>query len=227
VSEVFCFGCSQSSSLPLISPPRCLLRRPSRGRPTTRPCPRPSRPSVGSLVSTTSPWEAPLKVACRPWVTMRAADSARHCITASGGPSPCSLPTMTWIWSGSARGIAFLTKMKPPWPKSRDLTWPRGPKRGAGNHLRRRDPPACAVVRGRGGSHRGWRQSRGRGSFSEQRLILPEQFILNACVSFAAAEARTLYHRNIRLCLFSSYFVYPDSFVSSRIAYPSKSYFSW
>jgi hypothetical protein len=58
-------------------------------------------------------------------------------------------------------------------------------------------------------------------------MILPEQIILNACVSFAAAEARTLYHHNIRLCLFSSCFAYPDSFVSSRIAYPSKSYFSW
>jgi hypothetical protein len=57
-------------------------------------------------------------------------------------------------------------------------------------------------------------------------MILPEQFILNAYVSFAATESRTLYHRNIKLCLFSSCFVYPDSFVSSRIAYPSKSYFS-
>jgi hypothetical protein len=51
--------------------------------------------------------------------TMRMADSVRCCITASGGPSLCSLPTTTWIWSGSARGIAFLTKMKLPWPKSR------------------------------------------------------------------------------------------------------------
>jgi hypothetical protein len=58
-------------------------------------------------------------------------------------------------------------------------------------------------------------------------MILPEQFILNAYVSFATAEARTLYYRNIRLCLFSSCFAYPDSFVSSTIAYPSKSYFSW
>jgi hypothetical protein len=32
-------------------------------------------------------------------VTTRATDSARHCITVSGGPSPCSLPTTTWIWS--------------------------------------------------------------------------------------------------------------------------------
>jgi hypothetical protein len=66
-----------------------------------------------------------------------------------------------------------------------------------------------------------------RDSFSGRRLILPEQFILNACVSFADAEARTLYHRNIRSCLFSSCFAYLDSFVSSRIAYPSKSYFLW
>jgi hypothetical protein len=77
-----------------------------------------------------------------------------------------------------------------------------GPKRGAGYHLRGRDPPACTVVRGQGGSHRGWRRSRGCGSFSGRHLILPEQFILNASVSFAAAEARTLYHRNIRLCPF-------------------------
>jgi hypothetical protein len=43
-------------------------------------------------------------------------------ITASGGPSPCLLPTTSWIWSGSARGIASLTKMKPPWLKSRGST---------------------------------------------------------------------------------------------------------
>jgi hypothetical protein len=46
------------------------------------------------------------------------------------------------------------------------------------------------------------------------------------CMSLAAAEARTLYHRNIKLRLFSSCLACPDSFVSSRIAYPSKSYFS-
>jgi hypothetical protein len=124
VFEVFRFGCSQSSSLPLVSLPRRLLRRPSRGRPTTWPCLRPSRPSVESLALTTSPREAPLKVACRPWATMHVADSARLCITASGGPSPCSLPTMSWIWSESARGIASPTKMKPPWPKSRGSTRP-------------------------------------------------------------------------------------------------------
>jgi hypothetical protein len=57
-------------------------------------------------------------------------------------------------------------------------------------------------------------------------MILPEQFILNTYMSFVAAEARTLCRRDIKLCLFSSCFAYPDSFVSSRIAYPSKSYFS-
>jgi hypothetical protein len=60
------------------------------------------------------PREAPLRVACRPWVTTRATDSARRCITALGGPSPCSLPTTMWIWSGSARGTVFPTKMKLP-----------------------------------------------------------------------------------------------------------------
>jgi hypothetical protein len=34
------------------------------------------------------------------------------CITALGGPSPCSLPTTTWIWSGSARGTVYPTKMR-------------------------------------------------------------------------------------------------------------------
>jgi hypothetical protein len=37
------------------------------------------------------------RVACEPWVAMCAADSAGRCITALGGPSPCSLPTTTWI----------------------------------------------------------------------------------------------------------------------------------
>jgi hypothetical protein len=31
---------------------------------------------------------------------MCAADSAGSCTTALGGPSPCLLPTTTWIWSG-------------------------------------------------------------------------------------------------------------------------------
>jgi hypothetical protein len=149
VFEVFHFGCSQSSSLPLISPPRRLLRRPSRGRPTTRPCPRPSRPSAGSLALMASPQGAPLNVACRPWATTRVADSVRRCITASGGPSPCLLPTMSWIWSGSARGIATPTKMKPPWRKSRGSTRPpraqaqcwRPPSRQRSSRLCRRPRP--------------------------------------------------------------------------------------
>jgi hypothetical protein len=155
VFEVLRFGCSQSSSLPLISPPRRLFRRPSRGRPTTRPCPMPSQLSAGSLASTTSPREAPLKAACRPWVTMRVADSARRYITASGGPSPCLLPTMSWIWSGSARGIASPTKMKPLWPKSRGSTRPprarawcwQPPSRQRSSRLRRRPRPGRTLLR--------------------------------------------------------------------------------
>jgi hypothetical protein len=37
------------------------------------------------------------RVACGPWAAMCAADSAGRCTTALGGPSPCSLPTTTWI----------------------------------------------------------------------------------------------------------------------------------
>jgi hypothetical protein len=153
--EVFCFGCLHSSSLPLMSPPRHLPRRPSRGRPTTQLCLRPSRPSAGSLVPTTSPREAPLRVACRPWVTTRTADSGRRCITVSGGPSLCSLPTTTCIWSGSARGIAFPTKMKLPWPKSRGSTRPpraqarcwQPPSRQRSSRLRRRPRPGRILTR--------------------------------------------------------------------------------
>jgi hypothetical protein len=209
-----------------MSPPGHLLRRPSRGRPTTRLCPRPSRTSAGSLASATSPREAPLKVAYRPWVTMCVADSARRYITASGGASPCLLLTTSWIWSGSARGIASLTKMKPPWLKSRGSTRPPRARARSGNHLRGRDPPACVVVRGRGGLCRRQGRSRGRGS-SRRRLTLPEQFSLNAHVSFAAAEARTLYYRSIKSCSFSFHFAYPAPFVSSRLACPSRSHFSW
>jgi hypothetical protein len=54
------------------------------------------------------------RVACGPWAAMCAADSARRCITALGGPSPCSLPTTTWIWSGSARGTVYPTKTRLP-----------------------------------------------------------------------------------------------------------------
>jgi hypothetical protein len=52
------------------------------------------------------------RVTCGPWVAMCAADSAGHCTTALGGPSPCSLPTMMWIWSRSVRGTAYPTKMR-------------------------------------------------------------------------------------------------------------------
>jgi hypothetical protein len=94
----------------------------------------------------TSPQEAPLKVACRSWAIMCAADSAMRYTTASGGPSPCSLPTTLWIWSGSARGIVFPTKMKPPWQKSRGSMRPprvraqcwRPPLRQRSSRLRHR-----------------------------------------------------------------------------------------
>jgi hypothetical protein len=138
-----------------MSPAGRLLRRPSRGRPTTRPCPSPSQLSVGSLASATYPREAPLKVAYRPWVTMCVADSMRRYITASGGPSPCLLPTTSWIWSGSARGIASLTKMKPPWLKSRGSTRPprararcwQPPSRQRSSRLRRRPRPGRTLPR--------------------------------------------------------------------------------
>jgi hypothetical protein len=101
------------------------------------------------------PQEAPLKVACRPWAIMCAADSARRYTTASGGPSPCSLPTMSWTWSGSARGIAFLTKMKLPWQKSRGSTRPplvraqcwRPPSRQRSSRPRRRPKPGWTLPR--------------------------------------------------------------------------------
>jgi hypothetical protein len=56
------------------------------------------------------------------------------------------LPTTTWIWSGSARGTAFPTKMKLPWSKFRGSTrspraqarcW-RPPSRRRSFRLRRR-----------------------------------------------------------------------------------------
>jgi hypothetical protein len=89
------------------------------------------------------------RVACRPWVATCAADSARRCITALGGPSPCSLPTTMWIWSGSARGTVFPMKMKLPWPKFRGLTRPpraqarcwRPPSRWKSFRLRHRPRP--------------------------------------------------------------------------------------
>jgi hypothetical protein len=108
VFEIFRSGCSQSSSPPLMSPPRRLPRRlpgrPSRGRPTMRSCPRPSRTSAGSLASATSPQEAPLKVACRPWAIMCAADSARRYTTASGGLRRARFPLRRGPGAGQ-RGV--------------------------------------------------------------------------------------------------------------------------
>jgi hypothetical protein len=54
------------------------------------------------------------RVICGPWVAMCATDSAGRCTMASGGPSPCSLPTTMWIWSGLARGTAYLTMRRLP-----------------------------------------------------------------------------------------------------------------
>ena len=53
-------------------------------------------------------------VICGTWVAMCATDSVGRCTTALGGPSPCSLPTMTWTWSGSARGTVYPTKTRLP-----------------------------------------------------------------------------------------------------------------
>jgi hypothetical protein len=60
------------------------------------------------------PSGSPPRVICGPWVAMCATDSVGRCTTALGGPSPCSLPTMTWIWSGLARGTAYPTKRRLP-----------------------------------------------------------------------------------------------------------------
>jgi hypothetical protein len=54
------------------------------------------------------------RVTCGPWAAMCAADSMGRCTTASGGPSPCSLLTTMWIWSGLARGTAYPTKRRLP-----------------------------------------------------------------------------------------------------------------
>jgi hypothetical protein len=54
------------------------------------------------------------RVTYEPWAAMCAADSVGRCTMALGGPSPFSLPTTTWIWSGSARGTAYPTKRRPP-----------------------------------------------------------------------------------------------------------------
>jgi hypothetical protein len=37
-----------------------------------------------------------------------------RCTTALGGPSLCSLPTTTWIWSRSVRGTDYPTKRRLP-----------------------------------------------------------------------------------------------------------------
>jgi hypothetical protein len=44
---------------------------------------------------------------------------------------------------------------------------------------------------------------------------------------FAAAEAQTYRRRVVKLRFFSPCFEYQDLFISSRIVYPSESYFSW
>jgi hypothetical protein len=41
--------------------------------------------------------------------------------TVLGGPSPSLLPTMTWIWSGSAKATAYLMMRTPPWRRSKGL----------------------------------------------------------------------------------------------------------
>jgi hypothetical protein len=78
------------------------------------PCLRPSQLSARPLALTVSPQVAPPRVICGPWAAMCATDSAGCCTTALGGPSPCSLPTMTWIWSGLARGTAYPTMKRLP-----------------------------------------------------------------------------------------------------------------
>jgi hypothetical protein len=60
------------------------------------------------------PSVAPPRVICGPWAAMCAANSVGRCTTTLGGPSPCSLPTTTWIWSGSARGTAYPMKRRLP-----------------------------------------------------------------------------------------------------------------
>jgi hypothetical protein len=70
-------------------------------------------------------------------------------------------------------------------------------------------------------------EAEGGGSFPGRCLTLPEQFPLNARVSFAVTEARTLYYRSIKSCPFSFHFACPAPFVSSRVACPSRSHFSW
>jgi hypothetical protein len=61
------------------------------------------------------------RVTCGPWAATCVADSTGRCITVLGGPSPSSLPTMTWIWSGSARATAYPMTRMPPWPRPKGL----------------------------------------------------------------------------------------------------------
>jgi hypothetical protein len=117
-------GYLQGSRRILMSPLRTarrLPRRPSRRRLTTRPYPRPFRPFAGPLALTTSPRAAPPRVDCGPWAATCAADSTGCCITVLGGPSPSSLPTTTWIWSGSARATAYPMTRMLPWPRPKGL----------------------------------------------------------------------------------------------------------
>jgi hypothetical protein len=62
------------------------------------------------------------RVICGPWAATCAADSTGRCTTALGGPLSSSLPTTTWIWSGSARATAYPTKRRSPYPRSKGLT---------------------------------------------------------------------------------------------------------
>jgi hypothetical protein len=60
------------------------------------------------------PSSSSLRVIYGPWAAMCATDSMGCCTMALGGPSPCSLPTTTWIWSGLVRGTAYPTKKRLP-----------------------------------------------------------------------------------------------------------------
>jgi hypothetical protein len=104
--------------------------------------------------------------------------------------------------------------------------WLRWPKRGAGVLLRGGDPSARVAVRGRARFHRRWKRRRGCCCSLCRCLNLQEQFVCSMRMFFAAAEAQTSYYRVIKLCFLSSRFEYPNLFISSRIAYPSNSYFS-
>jgi hypothetical protein len=126
-----------------------------------------------------------------------------------------------------SEGYCLLDEMKPPWPKSRGSTRPprararcwQPPSRQRSSRPHRHPWPERTLPR--------------VGTKPRARLLLrvtPDSagaVSLNAFVSFAAAEARTPYYRSIRLCSFSFHFAYPAPFVSSRVACPSRSHFSW